>query len=178
MTLEIEWLERELRVLDRASGDVVVGSMCEDERPPRGVAALIDWRMSGKLSARCLNGFLTGARGERFLLPGRPRLPFEKVLLFGLGPRAELDEARFTEALAAIFDALAGLQARRAAIDLPGRHDGKIPPARALELLTQVLAERTPSSLEALAIVDDREAQRAIEALRARPGRRNLAGRR
>lgn len=177
-TVEIEWLERELRALDRASGDVIVGSLFEDERPPRGLAALVDWRMSGRLSARCLNEFLTGARGERFLMPGRPRLPFEKVLLFGLGARVEFDEARFSEALTAIFDALAGLHARRVAIELPGRHEGKVAPQRALEILLQLLETRTPSSLELLAIVDDREAQRAVEAIRSRPGRRSLAARR
>lgn len=177
-SIEIEWLERELRALDRASGDVVVGSMFEDERPPRGVAALVDWRMSGGLSARCLDGFLTGARGERFLMPGRPRLPFEKVLLFGLGTRTEFDEPRYADALTAIFEALSGLQARRVAIELPGRHEGKIASQRALEILLQFLEAHAPSSLESLAIVDDREAQRAVEAIRSRPGRRNLAARR
>jgi hypothetical protein len=176
-SIEIEWLERDLRALDRAVSDIVVGSIFADERPPRGVAALVDWRMSGRLSARCLNGFLTGARGEQFLMPGRPKLPFEKVLLFGLGPRTELDEARFSEVLSAILDTLAGLQVRRAAIDLPGRHQGSIPSSRALEILAQLLDGRS-SSLETIAIVDDRETQRAVEALRARPGRRSLAGRR
>lgn len=177
-SIELEWCERDLRALDRATADVVVGSIFEDERPPRGVAALVDWRMSGRLSARCINGFVTGARGERFLMPGRPRLPFDKVLLFGLGARGELDEARFSEALGSVLDTLDGLQVRRAAIDLPGRHQGSIAAPRALEILVQLLGVRALSSLETITIVDDRETQRAVEALRVRPGRRSLAGRR
>lgn len=175
--LELGWIERDLRALDRASADVLVSGCFEDDPPPRGAAGLVDWRLGARLSRLCLSGFLTGAIGERLLLPARPRLPFDKVLLVGLGPRATFDEQRHVAALSDVLEALDGLRVRRAAIDLPGRHAGVVGAQRALELLLMALAER-PTQLEALAVVDDRDAQRFVEAIRARPARRSPEGRR
>lgn len=175
--VELGWLERDLRALDRASGDVLVGGLFDDERPPRGALGLFDWRADGKLSQLCLSGFLSGARGERFLYPVRPRLAFDLLLVIGLGPRGELDEAVFRDATAAALDALSGLKARRAVIDLPGRHAGALAAPRALELLNEVLGDG-PRALESLVVIDDREAQRAVEATRVTRARRSHAARR
>ncbi|MBI2389403.1 MAG: leucyl aminopeptidase [Deltaproteobacteria bacterium] len=175
--LELGWIERDLRALDRAGADVLVGACFDDDSPPRGAAGLVDWRLGARLSRLCLGGFLTGAIGERLLLPARPRLPFDKVLLVGLGPRATFDEQRYLAALSDVLDALDGLRVRRAAIELPGRHAAAIGAQRALELLLIALGQR-PAQLEALSVVDDREAQRFVEAIRARPARRNPEARR
>ncbi len=175
--VELGWMERDLRALDRASGDVLVGSLFDDERPPRGVLELVDWRANGKVSELCLSGFLTGERGERFLSPARPRLAFDMVLVIGLGAKGEADEAVFRDAIAALVDALAGLKARRAVVDLPGRHTGAIAAPRALELLSEALGDE-PRDLESLVVIDDRDAQRAVEATRVTRARRNLAARR
>ena len=173
--IEIEWIERDLRALDAATGEILVGTLHADVRPPNGVVALVDWRMCGRISQRCIGGFLTGARGERFLLPGRPQIAFDKVLLIGMGPRAVTDEASVAETLTTMIDALAGLAARRAAIELPARH--VVAAARALELLDGVLHTR-PSSLESVSVIDDGDMHRAVEAFRVRPGRRNRGAQR
>lgn len=175
--LEIEWIERELHALDAVAGEILVAALHSDERPPGGVLSLIDWRMSGRISRHCIGGFLSGAPGERFLLPGRPRISFDKLLLVGMGERSAVDEPAVREAITAMVDALAGLGVRRAAIDLPGRHRGVVTPSRALELLESVLSSRR-SSLETISVIDDREMGRAVEAFRARPGRRNREARR
>ncbi len=175
--VEIEWIERDLRALDAAAGEILVAALHSDERPPGGVISLIDWRMCGRISRHCIGGFLSGVVGERFLLPGRPRISFDKLLLVGMGARAATDESAVRDALTAMVDALAGLGARRAAIDLPGRHRGVVTPSRALELLEGVLSSRG-SSLETISVIDDREMARAVEAFRARPGRRNREARR
>lgn len=176
--IELEWIERDLRALDTASGEILVGALYADVRPPGGVVALLDWRMCGRISQRCIGGFLSGARGERFLLPGRPRIAFDKVLLVGMGARTTCppgDEGAVTETLTTMIDALAGLQARRAAIELPGRNG--VPAARALELLDAVL-NTCPSSLESVTVIDDRDMHRAVEAFRVRPGRRTRGAQR
>jgi len=180
MSVELGWIDRDLRAVERLSGDAVVGSLFADERPPRGVAALLDWRLSGRLSALCISGYLTGEADELMLLPGRPRLPFDKLLMVGLGPRALFDEEAYRRALGRVFGALVGLQVRRVAIDLPGRHAAVVPPARALELLGPLLdplaGTGTRASLEVVTLIDDREAVRAYD--EARPERRNRAARR
>lgn len=175
--VELAFVERSLRALDQVSADVVVGALCEDERPPRGLAGLVDFRLGSRLSEHCLRGRLTGQRGERFLLPVRSRLPFDKAVIFGLGPRASFDEEAFVALLPSVLDTIEGLRARRVALELPGRHLGAVDIARALELLLPALDERS-GTLESLLLVDERDAQRAIEAAKVRPARRTLGGRR
>lgn len=75
----------------RARVDLGVLAFFADERPLRGLAALVDWRTAGALSKMLRGGFCTGRAHELVLLPGRPDLPIERIVLLGLGPRAELD---------------------------------------------------------------------------------------
>ena len=175
--VELGFVERSLRALDQVNADLVVGALCEDERPPRGLSGLLDWRLGSRLSEHCRRGFLVGSRGERFLLPTRPQLPFEKAVIFGLGPRASFDEEVYASLLPSLLDTLEGLRARRVALELPGRHLGAVPIARALELLVAALDDRS-GTLESLMVVDERDAQRAVEGAKVRPGRRTHAGRR
>jgi hypothetical protein len=175
--VEVSFVERSMRALDASSADVVVGAVCEDERPPRGLAGLLDWRLGARLSAECQRGFLTGALGERLLLPVRPRFAFEKALLFGLGPRGAFDDAVFAGLVPRVLDALEGLRPRRVLIELPGRHLGALPLARALELFVPALDGRT-GALESLVVVDERDAERGVDLAKLRPARRTLAGRR
>jgi len=175
--VEVGFVERNLRALDLVTADIVVGALCEDERPPRGLAGLVDWRLGGRLSVECQRGFLTGVRGEKFLLPARPRLPFEKALIVGLGRRESVDEDTLKASLELVLDTLESLRVRRAAAEFPGRHLGAVPMARAMELLWSALDERT-GTLESLLVIDDRDAQKVFDAAKARPARRSLAGRR
>ncbi len=170
--VDLDWAERDLRALDKLTGEVAVGSLFEDERPPRGLAGLADWRSYGRLSSECLGGFLSGRAGETFLTPGRPRLAFDKVVIMGLGPRAAFDDAAFVAAVERVLATLAGLRVRRAVIDLPGRHANAVTAERALEVLDRVLRTGKPGALDAVTLLDDRDTQRLIEALRVRPGRR------
>lgn len=175
--VELGFVERSLRALDLVTADVLVGALAEDERPPRGVAGLIDWRLGSRLTRECLRGFLVGSRGEKLLLPTRPRLPFEKALLLGLGPSASWDEDAYKASLELLLDTLEALGVRRAAAELPGRHLGVVPMPRAMELLWSALDERT-GTLESLLVIDDRDAQKAFDIAKARPTRRSLSGRR
>ncbi|HVI01053.1 MAG TPA: M17 family peptidase N-terminal domain-containing protein, partial [Enhygromyxa sp.] len=63
-----------------------------DERPLLGLAGLLDWRGSGRLSAILRSGFFTGATNEQLLTIGERRWPIDRLVLVGLGPRAEFDE--------------------------------------------------------------------------------------
>ena len=96
---------------------------CEDERPLRGLAALVDWRCSGALSGLLRSGFCTGEPGESVLLPGRRDLPAERWLLFGMGRQDALDPAR-AKALAerAVACALK-LRPRDVLLALPGGNE-------------------------------------------------------
>lgn len=128
----------ELRSLDAAPADAIACGLYEDARPMRGVAGLLDWRLGGRLSALLDARYLTGKSGEVMLVPGTTKLPFAKVLLFGLGVRAAFDEHVFRTVLLRYFDRFAGLALESALLELPGRADDAIDAARAAELLVEL----------------------------------------
>jgi hypothetical protein len=166
VSVDLSWAERDLRALDRLSGEVLLCSLFEGERPPRGVAGLLDFRLGARLSRLCIDGFLTGREGELLLVPGRPKLPFDKIVVAGLGPEESFDDAAFERSLEHALRALAGLQVRRATLEIPGRQLPTVDPARAMTVLTELLAPRgdEPAVLdaEAITIVDDAVAHRAF----------------
>jgi hypothetical protein len=104
-----------------------------DERPLRGAAGLVDWRLCGRLSRLLQAGRVSGAPGETTLLPAQ-RLPFGKLLLFGLGATDRFDERQFRESARELRQVIARLGVARYALSLPGRATGHIMARRALEL--------------------------------------------
>ncbi len=137
--MELRFLAPELRLLDGASVELCACSIWQDERPMRGLAGLLDWRLGGRLSALLKSAFFRGEAGEALLVPGKPHVPFEKVLLLGLGPRADFGEARFREGVTHMATALERLRVRRAVVELPGRASGAIEPESAITLTLEAV---------------------------------------
>jgi hypothetical protein len=105
--------------VERSRVDLGVVPVFSDERPLLGLAGLIDWRGSGCLSALVRSGFCSSAPREQVLLPCDRRLPVDRLVLVGLGPREHYDEAR-ARALAEQFVRIAvGLAAPTVLIALP-----------------------------------------------------------
>jgi hypothetical protein len=140
---------------------VAVGSFWLDERPMRGFAGLLDWRLAGRLSALLVSGYVSGEAGEVLLVPGKPHVPFEKVLLVGLGLRASFDEAAFRAGVTRMATTLEGLQIRRAVVELPGRGVAAIDADRAITLTLECLGQKPEH--DAWWLVEDAPAQKVIE---------------
>jgi hypothetical protein len=149
-----------LRKLDLTGTEVLVAALAENDRPPHGLAGLVDWRLCGGLSALVASGFATGRVGDVLLIPGRPKLPFDKIVVFGVGPRRSFDEAVYREVVEKILGTLSGLRARTAVVELPGRHFGAIAPERAADILLETAAGRREHDVWTL--VEPAEAQRQI----------------
>jgi hypothetical protein len=133
--VEIYFLTPDLRHMgDAEPAEVCACSIWSDERPVRGFAGLLDWRLGGRLSALMKSGWVTGQAGERLLVPGKPHVPFEKVVVFGLGERAAFDEDAFRRAVTNVASTLSGLRVRRAVVELPGRANDAIDPERAVTI--------------------------------------------
>src|SRR5262249_732244 len=78
--MDVDFVAPDLRRLEAATqAELVACAIWEDERPMTGLAGLLDWRLAGRLSRLARDGFLAGTLGEVLFVPGRPRLPFEKV---------------------------------------------------------------------------------------------------
>ncbi len=157
--------DRDLRGLDDAlseRGVTLISGLFVDERPPGGLLGLVDWRMNGDISRRCLDGWVTGVDGERVLMPGRVGLSAERLVVMGLGFRSGFDEGRYTRAIRAFVDVLVGLGPRRVVLELPGRHVGAIEPLTAMTGLVEAIeARRQDFEVESVVVVDDRAAQKA-----------------
>lgn len=158
MIADVRFVAPDLRRLDEVSAEVVACGIYSDERPLRGLAGLLDWRLAGRLSRLAKESFLVGSSGEVLALPARPRLPFDKCIVVGLGPRRSFDESGCRKALARILDALAGLSVKKALVEVPGRGDDAITAEQAADVLFDATAS------DALVVVERLDAQKKIEA--------------
>ena len=68
---------------------------------------------AGRISRLIQAGFATGKVGEVLLVPGKPKLPFDKILLSGIGKRSEFNDPVFRTVLNKILRTLEGLRAHR-----------------------------------------------------------------
>src|ERR1700759_2730795 len=97
--IELRFVVPDLRRLDEVGSEVVVCGVWRDERPFTGLACLLDWLLAGRLSRLAKQGFLVGEVGEVLVVPARPRLPFDKLLACGRGPRASFGDPTFRTVL-------------------------------------------------------------------------------
>ncbi|PRQ09259.1 M17 family peptidase N-terminal domain-containing protein [Enhygromyxa salina] len=134
---------------ERVRVDLGLVPVFSDERPLLGLAGLIDWRGSGRLSGLVRSGFCTAAAGEQVLVPCDRRLPIERLVLVGLGDRASFDEARARTVAEQLVKISTGLQARTVLIALP-----TVGIDRAL---TEALFEGLLIEIEQLAAIPDPE---------------------
>lgn len=163
--MDHQFVARELSRLDEMSADALVCGVWSDERPFRGLAGLVDWRLAGRLSRLAQRGLITGALGEALCTPGRPRLPFDKVIVIGLGERAAFSTAEYEAALRRVLAMARDLLVRRLALELPGRATDAV---GALEAFAPVGSEPNALDLDGhaptLYVID---APTALEAMSA-----------
>ncbi len=158
--MELRFTLPNLRKLDLIGTEVIVAGIAEGERPPHGLAGLLDWRMAGRISTLIERGFISGKVEEVVLLPGKPKLPFDKVLLFGVGPRADFSEPVYRIVIEKLLSTLEGLRVRSAVVELPGRHFDGIRPERAADLLLECAGGKAAHDVWTLA--ETAESKRVI----------------
>lgn len=88
---------------DRMEGEVVVAFFFDDDRPLKGAAALIDWRLNGHLTRQLLDGAVTGASRDALLIMNNGKLESDWALLVGGGQRKRLSSAAWTRLVTHIF---------------------------------------------------------------------------
>jgi hypothetical protein len=118
--MDLTFFPLTLDAIDQAAAESLCLFVGSDERPLTGLAGLVDWRLTAKLSKLVRGGQLTGEAGEAVLTSPGPRLSFRKMFLFGIGPSAQSDEqlqAHVAEALRK----LANAGVKDAALQLPPR---------------------------------------------------------
>jgi hypothetical protein len=169
--MELRFVTLELRRLDEVASEVLACGVFADERPHHGAAGLVDWRLSGTVSRLFGQDFVTGKRGEVVMLPLKPKLPFDKALLFGLGPRASFDDGVFRDVTTHMLRTIEGLCARTAGVELPGRHRAAIDAERATDILLELAGGRPEHDVWTL--IEPAEDQKRITARMSEQRRRD-----
>lgn len=171
--MDVHFVSADLRRLDALRREAISIPFFEDERPLSGALGLVDWRLLGFVSRLILRGRISGRAGERVLVPARPRLSFEKLFLFGLGPRARFDEAVVRDGTSRMLETLTRAHVRASVLVLPGRSLGLVGAVRAMELFLEVAAAHPEH--DDVTLVEESDAQRAMEPVVERERRRARA---
>jgi hypothetical protein len=122
---------------DETKRDCLVLPVFKDDRPLRGAAGLADWRLCGRLSRLVKSNRATAEAGETLLLPPGRRLPFARVMWFGLGDAKGYSDERFRKDLAWILGVIAKANITDWAFQAPGRASGLIGARRAIEIILE-----------------------------------------
>jgi hypothetical protein len=109
-------------------------SFFSDERPLRGAAGLVDWRLCGRLSRLIVSGRCKGEAGESLMMPAGSRLPFERIFFFGLGESKALDDKGLESHAKWMLDVLQRASVKHYALQIPGRATGVMGARRAAEI--------------------------------------------
>ena len=163
--IQVSFVGAELSRWDQTTADAIAVGIFSDQRPLRGPAGLLDWRLCGRLSRLLRAERLRGEYGEAVLLPSAGRLSTQKVLLFGVGTQAQFGEERYRDVMRRMQHKLLAMGARRYLLAPPGRESGRIGPRRALEML---LEESRPFDAEVVVIESVAGQKEMAEILRAR----------
>jgi hypothetical protein len=168
--MELRFVQPDLRRLDLLLSDVLAIPIGAGERPPQGCAGLVDYRFGGRVSEVIQSGAMRGAVGDKVFLSGRPKLPFDKVLLYGQGELENFNPQIYAGLVDLLLESLSELGVRRAVVELPGRARDLIKP----EIAAEILLDRTGDHplFDSWTLVDSSEAQRTVTNL-LRRDRRN-----
>jgi hypothetical protein len=118
--MNLSFFPLSLEAVDQAAVESLCLFVASDERPLTGLAGLVDWRLSARLSRLLRAGLLSGDAGEAVLTPPGARMGFQKLFLFGVG-RSDQSEESLVAHLGEALRKLAQAGVREAALELPSR---------------------------------------------------------
>jgi len=113
---------------------LVLGLFC-DEKPPRGICGLMDWRMNGMISREIKKGHLQGEFHEKAVIPWPDRVYTELLLLFGMGHLSDLSYNRIYDTAYEAAVTVDKMKIRDFAFDLPGEGRSVLSPAGVVEAI-------------------------------------------
>lgn len=167
--MELRFVAPDLNQLDLIVTELLAVPVYFGQRPPQGCAGLVDYRTAGRISEVIKSGALQGHLGEKVFIRGRPKLPFDKILLYGAGETGSFNPQTYSGLVHMLIETLGELGIRRAVVELPGRAHDLIPPELAAQLLLESAGENP--YLDTWTLVDHPAAQRAVSGMMRRDRR-------
>jgi hypothetical protein len=113
--------------IEKVAVELAVVTFFESDRPLRGEAGRVDWRLCGMLSDLLVRGALRGASGEAALIPTFGHLRAPRVLVLGLGSANGFGALEVKAMARTAVRRCAGLRIRSVALALPGHWTGLLP---------------------------------------------------
>ena len=139
--------------LDRLPGEVAAAFIFSDLRPPRGGAALLDWRLNGRLTRMLIDGEAGGEFGEHILVANNGKLVADWALFVGGGIAPARLSASSRKLLRHLLDVCRQAGFTRLAIGLSAVDATE---AEVLEqTLAELLSEAADPDLECRLTIDD-----------------------
>lgn len=145
-----------------APADTCVVPVPEDERPLRGDAGWIDWRLCGRISEQLRSGYVSGRLGEAALLPGGAPLLVSRVLLVGIGPRADLAGGPLLRSMSGAAGKLLALNCGSALLAFPGGIDLQAEATSVLRGIVNGLAEGPQDARLEIVLPDGQRCEKAL----------------
>ncbi len=173
--MDVRFVTSDLRHFDEVRAEAMALPLFAGDKPLRGALGLVDWRLCGALAEAVKAGRFTGEAGERLLLCGRPKLSFDKLIVYGVGARESFDGEAFSDSLRGLFDALGRARVRSSLVLLPGREAGLERAAEAMELFLAAVGD-APDHDE-VTLIEEVEAQKEMAPVVERAKRRARAQR-
>lgn len=122
-----------------------------DEKPPRGICGLIDWRINGFISREMKAGRISGEFREKVIIPFPGRVGAEILLLFGLGPLVEFNYEKIYSSAYEIAETVSGMKINDFAFDLQGENRSNLPLAAVVESMVTGFFDYLSRDVEKLA---------------------------
>ena len=110
--------------------EVLVLFHVEDEPAPRGRLGRLDWILLGAISRLRARGKFHGERGANVLLRPNQKVKAERVLVMGLGRRADLSLTTLYRLSYQAAETVLNLHCRQITLDLPFRLFPQEPPEK------------------------------------------------
>lgn len=120
---------------DRQKHKCLVLGYFSDEKPPRGVCGLMDWRLNGMISREIKQGHINGEFKEKVAIPYPESIGSDLLFLFGIGNLCDLDYDRIYTTAYEIAAAVDAMKLREFAFDLPGEGRSALTTAGSLEAM-------------------------------------------
>ncbi|MGI5863367.1 MAG: M17 family peptidase N-terminal domain-containing protein [Myxococcales bacterium] len=144
--MRLSFADTGLATIDALEGlDAASLFVFEDQRPLKGAAGYIDWRLCGGLSQILKAGRFVGERGDALLFPTGGRLRFERVFCFGAGQRRAFTVSVYSALVKRACEAMSLAGSRAFVTELPpvpGAGDEGIAQAFISEGATRFKGER------------------------------------
>ena len=122
-----------------------------DEKPPRGICGLIDWRLNGMISREIKQGKINGEFKEKIVIPFPQRIGAEMLLLFGLGNSHDINYDKIYNAAYLIAESVDGMSLRSFAFDVCGEDRSSLITANIAEAMVTGIFDFLSADIEKIA---------------------------